>query len=130
MGSLRLTLCTGLLAAAAFAPAAHAADRGGVSVTPSSPAPGGDITLRVSGCTGRTGVASSAAFVADARLAGAEGTLVGETRVRSSVVPAAYDVKVTCGSAEVKGTVTVVAAPARPSAHASAQPATHASAQP
>ncbi|MGW3139789.1 hypothetical protein [Streptomyces sp. NPDC001139] len=122
MGSLRLTLCAGLLGACALTPAAHAVDGGGgtVSVTPSSPAAGADIGLRVTGCTGRTATAVSAAFVADARLAdAADGTLAGETRVRSSAGPGTYDVRVHCAEAEVKGTITVVARGTRPSQPAS-----------
>ncbi|MCX4236392.1 hypothetical protein [Streptomyces ortus] len=113
MGSLRLALCAGAAAAAAlaptaYAPAAFAAD-GDVRVTPGSPAPGGDIRLRVRGCTGMTGTAASTAFVADARLTGAQGDLTGETRVRSTLDPGTYDIKVTCDGFEhrLKGTVTV-----------------------
>ncbi|MEU1008380.1 MULTISPECIES: hypothetical protein [unclassified Streptomyces] len=113
MGSLRLTLCTGLLAAAtsaAVAPAAHAADGGSVSVTPAVPAPGDDITLRVSGCTGEQGTAASSAFVTDARLTGAQGSLTGETRVRSALTPGAYTVKVSCAGSVRTGTITVTEA--------------------
>ncbi|MFJ4198186.1 hypothetical protein ACIP2Y_00910 [Streptomyces sviceus] len=124
MGSLRLTLCTAVLAVAAFAPAAQAAraaDGGGVSVTPSAPAPGADLALRVTGCAGRTATAASAAFVADARLTGAGGSLAGETRVRSSIEPGPYDVRITCADLEMKGRIIVVAAtggtvPATPAA--------------
>lgn len=108
MGSLRLTLCTGLLAVAALSPAAHAADDGrSVSVTPASPAPGTDVTLRVLGCTGSQGAAASSAFVADAQLTGTQGTLSGETRVRSSLTPGAYDVRVTCSGSVFAGRITV-----------------------
>ncbi|MFF1404595.1 hypothetical protein [Streptomyces sp. NPDC058294] len=112
MGSLRLTLCTGFVAVAALAPAAHAvaADGGSVSVTPASPAPGADVTVRVAGCTGRQGTAASAAFVADARLAGAQGSLSGETRVRTSIEPGAYEVRITCADYAVTGRITVVRA--------------------
>jgi hypothetical protein len=116
MGSLRLTLCTGLLALAALVtPAAQAADGGGVAVTPSSPAPGTDIAFRVTGCTDRTGTAASAAFVADVRLAGAGGTLVGETRVRSELTAGSYDVQVTCGGDARKVALTVVDQKTQPS---------------
>jgi hypothetical protein len=111
MGSLRLTLCTGLLAVTALTtPAAYAADGDGhaVAVTPSSPAPGTDIALRVNGCATRTGTAVSAAFVADVRLTGADGTLVGETRVRTELKAGSYDVQVTCGDSSRKGALTVV----------------------
>ncbi|MFF0094503.1 hypothetical protein ACFYSF_31725 [Streptomyces canus] len=111
MGSVRLTLCTAVLAVAALTPAAQAADGGSVSVTPSSPTtPGADLTLRVTGCAGRTATAASAAFVADARLTGADGSLTGDTRVRSSVEPGSYDVQVTCADFQVKGRITVAAA--------------------
>ncbi|MFF4258463.1 hypothetical protein ACFY1L_45470 [Streptomyces sp. NPDC001663] len=110
MGSLRLTLCTGLLTACALIPVAHAADGDGrdVTVTPSTPAAGADVALRVSGCSGRTATAVSAAFVADAQLAGADGTLAGETRIRTSVEPGPYDVKITCADLVIKGRITVV----------------------
>ncbi|OLZ69866.1 hypothetical protein AV521_16120 [Streptomyces sp. IMTB 2501] len=108
MGSVRLTLCTGILAAAVLAPApAHAADAGSVSVTPASPAPGADVGLRVRGCSGREGTAVSPAFVSDARLTGGQGSLSGETRVRSSLKPGAYDVKVTCADYVISGRITV-----------------------
>ncbi|MFF8730299.1 hypothetical protein ACF073_28030 [Streptomyces sp. NPDC015171] len=117
MGSLRLTLCTGLLVVAggaALAPAAHAADGGSVTVTPASPAPGDDVTLRVSGCTGTQGTATSAAFVSDTELTGSQGFLglgqsglTGETRVRSSLQAGAYSVKVSCGDQTVTGNLTV-----------------------
>ncbi|MFG3011282.1 hypothetical protein ACGFZB_12630 [Streptomyces cinerochromogenes] len=113
MGSLRLTFCTGLLAVAAgaaVAPAAHAADGGAVTVTPATPAPGDDITLRISGCTGEQGTAASAAFVADAQLTGAQGSLTGETRVRSALAPGAYTVKISCAGSVRTGTITVTEA--------------------
>ncbi|MEV5905632.1 hypothetical protein [Streptomyces sp. NPDC052127] len=114
MGSLKITLCAGVAAVAAvLIPTAYASgegsgDRGGsVSITPSTPAPGAEVTLKVSGCGGRTATAASAAFVADAQLAGAGGTLVGDTRVRSSIVAGTYDVQITCVDFKVKGRVKV-----------------------
>ncbi|AXE86172.1 hypothetical protein [Streptomyces sp. Go-475] len=116
MGSLRVTLCTTVLAAAALTPAAYAADTGGVSVIPATPAPGGDVTVRVTGCAQRTAVAASAAFVADARLTVTDGgltvtgggrELAGESRVRSTLAAGTYAVKVTCGDTERTGTLTV-----------------------
>ncbi|MFG2805279.1 hypothetical protein [Streptomyces massasporeus] len=108
MGSLRVTVCTGALVVVALAPVAYAADTGGVSVTPAAPAPGSDITLRVTGCAQRTAVAASAAFVADARLTvtGAR-ELTGESRVRSTAEPGSYAVRVTCGATRQNGTLTV-----------------------
>ncbi|MFJ8050945.1 hypothetical protein [Streptomyces luteogriseus] len=108
MGSLRVTVCTSVLAVVALAPVAYAADAGRVSVTPAAPAPGSDITLRVTGCAQRTAVAASAAFVADARLTvtGAR-ELTGESRVRSTVEAGSYAVRVTCGATRQTGTLTV-----------------------
>ncbi|MEV5435937.1 hypothetical protein AB0K80_07860 [Streptomyces sp. NPDC052682] len=119
MGSLRVTLCTGVLAAAVLTPTAYAADGGGVLVTPAAPAPGTDVTLRVSGCTERTAVAASAALVADVTLTGTDGTLVGESRVRSTLTAGAYAVKVTCGGTDRTGTLTVAHPRGTPAAHAS-----------
>jgi hypothetical protein len=110
MSSLRLTLSTGILAAtAALTPAAaHATDRGGVQVSPSSPAPGGAIALRGTGCPGKTGTAASEAFVSDARLTAADdGALAGETQVRSTARPGAYDVRIVCGEMSLKTRLTV-----------------------
>ncbi|MEU0898408.1 hypothetical protein [Streptomyces massasporeus] len=112
MGFLKVTVCTGVLVAVAVAvaltPVAYAADTGSVSVTPAAPAPGSDITLRVTGCAQRTAVAASAAFVADARLTvtGAR-ELSGETRVRSTAESGSYAVRVTCGATRQTGTLTV-----------------------
>ncbi|MFA3872255.1 hypothetical protein ABS735_00900 [Streptomyces sp. MMCC 100] len=112
MGSLKVTLCAGAaLATALCAPAAYtyAADGGGVSVSPSSPAPGSDVTLRVPDCTEKTAVAVSAAFESDVRLslAAEDGVLVGSSRVRTSVRAGAYAVQVKCGDHARKGTITV-----------------------
>ncbi|MFE5138092.1 hypothetical protein ACFRDV_10460 [Streptomyces fagopyri] len=128
MGSWKLTLCTGAVVAVALAPTGYVAaltptayatavrsDAAAVSVTPAVPAPGSDIRLRAEGCTGSTGTAASAAFVADARLTGSDGVLTGETRVRTSLSPGTYDVTVGCaggqGTRQVKGTVTVTGQP-------------------
>ncbi|MFD5336083.1 hypothetical protein [Streptomyces hawaiiensis] len=108
MGSLRVTVCTSVLAAVALAPAAYAADAGSVSATPATPAPGSDVTLRVTGCAQRTAVAASAAFVADARLTvSGAGELTGESRVRSTLAAGSYAVQVTCGATRRTGTLTV-----------------------
>ncbi|MFJ8631691.1 hypothetical protein [Streptomyces sp. NPDC093568] len=109
MGSLRVTLCAAAaLGVAVLTPTAHASD-GGVSLSPSAPRPGGDITLRVGGCPQRTATAVSEAFVADARLTVvADGTLAGESRVRSTAKAGTYDVKVACGQKSRTAAVTVV----------------------
>ncbi|GAA3498304.1 hypothetical protein GCM10019016_054070 [Streptomyces prasinosporus] len=111
MGSLRRALCTSALVVTVLTPAAHAADGGGVSVTPAAPAPGSDVTVRAAGCAGRTAVAVSPAFVSDVRLTTADGALVGESRVRSSLTAGTYAVRVDCGETERGGTLRV--APAR-----------------
>jgi hypothetical protein len=123
MSSLKVTLCSGVAAVVAalvpaglvpmaYAPVAHASGDGGtVSVTPSRPAPGAEITLKVTGCAGRTATAISDAFVSDVRLSGSGGSLVGDTRVRSSVAVGAYDVRITCVDFTVKGRISVVAPP-------------------
>jgi hypothetical protein len=142
MGSLQLTLCAGAVVAGALTPVPASAlpmDTD-VSVTPSNPTPGSEIQVRARGCaTGTSGTAAaSRAFVADALLAGRTGELVGETRIRSTLTPGTYDIKVTCGGLgdkaddaaepgkvdEATGTLTVVKkppapAPAAPSAHQS-----------
>lgn len=121
MGSLKVTFCAGAaVVAAVLVPTAYASGedgrgRGGsVSVTPSTPSPGAEVTLKVSGCGGRTATAVSAAFVADARLVvadGAGGALVGDTRVRSSIAAGLYDVQITCVDFTVKGRLKVVQPP-------------------
>ena len=133
MGSLRLALCAGAVVAAAFTPDAYAAGVG-VSVTPASPVAGSDIRLTAQGCAGRTATAVSAAFVADARLTGAapDGALVGETRVRSSLAPGTYDIRVGCDGhdGKVTGRITVPGAtvPGSSSSSASSSSAPSASA--
>ncbi|MFE2097198.1 MULTISPECIES: hypothetical protein [unclassified Streptomyces] len=111
MGSARLTLCTAVLAVTALTPAAYAADGGpGVTVTPASPTPGGDVSLRVRGCAGAQGTAVSDAFVSDARLTGSQGALAGETRIRTSLPPGGYQVRISCSGTVVTGTITVAGA--------------------
>ncbi|MGC4980923.1 hypothetical protein ACLQ18_09815 [Streptomyces sp. DT193] len=127
MRSMRLTLCAGAAVAAAFTPAAYAADAGpaGVSVNPVSPAAGSDIRLRAMGCAGRTGTAASDAFVSDARLTGGGGGgLVGDTRVRTALRPGDYGIQVDCDGhhERVKGTLTVPARDSSPSVATPASP--------
>ncbi|MDH6702245.1 hypothetical protein [Streptomyces sp. MAA16] len=109
MGSLRLTLCTGMLAACAVTPVAHAADGRGVLVTPASPAPGGEVALRVTGCPGGSGTATSTAFAGDAELTPHRGALAGGTRVDTATAPGSYDVSIRCADVEIRGAITVVA---------------------
>ncbi|WP_062648128.1 hypothetical protein [Streptomyces maremycinicus] len=116
MGSVKITLCAGIaVGAAVLVPTAYASGEaggdkgGGVSVTPSTPTPGAEVTLKVSGCGGRTATAASDAFVADAQLADVGGALVGDTRVRSSIGAGTYDVRITCVDYKVTGHIRVVA---------------------
>ncbi|MFG2571148.1 hypothetical protein [Streptomyces sp. NPDC048481] len=118
MGFLKITVCAGAaVVAAVLVPAGYASGDGGrdtagrgggggVSVTPARPSPGSEVTLKATGCRGRTATAASAAFVADARLVvadDAEGALVGDTRVRSTLAAGGYDVRITCEGGPVKG---------------------------
>ncbi|MEU8650369.1 hypothetical protein [Streptomyces sp. NPDC048737] len=124
MGPLKVTLCAGVaVVAATLTPTAYATNpAGGVSVTPSTPAPGAEVALEVTGCSGRKATAESEAFVSDAHLVGPGGqggSLSGETRIRTSLAPGSYRVTVVCADFEVKGAIKVVAAGARPTAPAS-----------
>ncbi|SBT91211.1 hypothetical protein GA0115233_102765 [Streptomyces sp. DI166] len=111
MGSIKVTLCAGAaVVAAALTPVAYAADGGGgISVNPASPAPGSDVALRLTGCSEKTASAVSEVFVSDIKLTATDedGTLVGESRIQSSVEVGSYDVKVTCGNTEYKVTLPV-----------------------
>ncbi|MFF9620002.1 hypothetical protein [Streptomyces griseosporeus] len=133
MGRLNITLCAAAATVAALLPvaptasAASAADDRGVSVTPSTPVAGADVALKVRGCSGRTGTAVSSAFVADVHLAGADGTLAGETKVRTTLEPGPYDVKITCADFTIKGRITVVAHGAQPHPTAPTEPTAPAS---
>ncbi|MEU0675752.1 hypothetical protein ABZ330_23225 [Streptomyces sp. NPDC006172] len=118
MSSLKVALCAGAAAlTAALCPTAHAADgeggREGVSVTPSTPSLGSEVSLEVSGCRGTTGTAASAAFVSSARLVGADGSvLAGETRIRTSLRTGSYGVTITCADFRLEKKIVIVAGPA------------------
>lgn len=120
MGSLRITLCAGAVVAAALTPAtvataAHAGEArpGQVQLTPSTIAAGGSVEVRVDGCEGTTGSASSGAFVSEVALNGKDGggnPLYGEATVEHDLEPGTYRVRVDCdgyngpmGSLEVIG---------------------------
>ncbi|WP_157851634.1 hypothetical protein [Streptomyces monomycini] len=104
-----LTLCSALavtvlspvpaLASAARAPGAAA---GTVAITPSALPPGTEAALQVSGCAGRTGRATSAAFVDAVPLAGVAAGLVGDARVRSTADPGTYAVSVHCDGEDAR----------------------------
>ncbi|MEU4876866.1 hypothetical protein [Streptomyces sp. NPDC021608] len=124
---MKITFCAGAaVVAAVLVPTAYAAGDGGrdaggrgggargggggVSVSPALPSPGSEVTVKATGCGGRTATAVSAAFVADARLVvadGPDGALVGDTRVRSSLPAGGYDVRITCAGGRVKGRIDV-----------------------
>ncbi|MER5377343.1 hypothetical protein [Streptomyces sp. NPDC002553] len=118
MSSLKVALCAGAAAlTAALGPTAHAADgeggREGVSVTPSTPSLGSEVSLEVSGCRGTTGTAVSAAFVSAARLVGSDGNvLAGETRIRTSLRAGSYGVTITCADFRLEKKIVIVAGPA------------------
>ncbi|MFJ1736259.1 hypothetical protein [Streptomyces sp. NPDC088254] len=118
MSSLKVALCAGAAAlTAALGPTAHAADgeggREGVSVTPSTPSLGSEVSLEVSGCRGTTGTAVSAAFVSAARLVGSDGNvLAGETRIRTSLRTGSYGVTITCADFRLEKKIVIVAGPA------------------
>ncbi|MEV7288078.1 hypothetical protein AB0O01_26500 [Streptomyces sp. NPDC093252] len=125
MGSPYITLRAPLVGLAAAlltalplltpAPPAHAADGSGgtVTVSPAAPVPGGDIALRVTGCEVTSATAVSAAFVSEARLSGSDGTLTGDTRIRTALKAGAYAVRITCGEHTADGRVRVTDTPAQ-----------------
>jgi hypothetical protein len=87
---------------------AYAEEGGQVKATfhPATVKPGGEVELRVPGCTGDRGSATSQAFVLDAELsgrAGAKSSLSGETTVRSGVDPGTYPISVSCDGHDYRG---------------------------
>ncbi|GCD45574.1 hypothetical protein [Streptomyces paromomycinus] len=115
------TLCAALAVtvltpgpALASAPRAPGATAGTVAVTPSALAPGTEAALQVTGCAGRDGRATSAAFVDAVPLANVAAGLVGDARVRSTADPGTYAVFVHCDGEDARaaGSFEVVPAPA------------------
>ncbi|WP_326596851.1 hypothetical protein [Streptomyces sp. NBC_01803] len=111
--SLRLALCAGAMTLAAAAAAGSGpalaedgpAETSDVRVEPVSPRPGDDVELRVPGCSGESGTARSAGFVAEARLTpAADGGagLFGEARVSSTLEPGVHPIEVACDGEETK----------------------------
>lgn len=85
-------------------------------VTPGSAAPGGQVEVRVTGCSGTDGSAGSGAFVRDAELTTGDGkpnTLSGTTRVREGV-SGTYEITVICDGHPHQGVGTVQVTTARP----------------
>ncbi|MEU6575848.1 hypothetical protein [Streptomyces sp. NPDC046805] len=72
MGSIRLTLCSGLLTAVALTPTAYAADGAGDSAIPLTPPAGTDAAVRASDC----GKAATSLY--DMTIACARDSLVGK----------------------------------------------------
>ncbi|WP_374195154.1 hypothetical protein [Streptomyces sp. ISL-1] len=106
-----------VLVLAPAATAAYAADSVKVTVVPATVAPGGEVEVRVSGCTGMTGGARSQGFVANAALASRNGAgtqLFGETTVKTSVKPGTYDIGVTCDGREHAGSARVQVVSSQP----------------
>ncbi|MGP9020651.1 hypothetical protein ACT1U9_19905 [Streptomyces sp. BR1] len=110
-----VTLCAAVAVAAAVMPvsgaAAESEPHGSVTVTPSTIAPGGEVDLRVSVCSGRQAVGTSEAFVAQANFApAADGGLFAQARIRSDAQARDYDIWVNCkdSAGQAGGRVTVV----------------------
>ncbi|MBO1334277.1 hypothetical protein [Streptomyces sp. VRA16 Mangrove soil] len=115
---------TGLLALSAAGAAAalvvmpvttaRAEGGGSITVTPYGVPPGTQVDLRVSGCDGKTGQASSQAFVSTVALAPSadQPTLFAEARVKSSAAPGTYNILVVCPGHDIvsaiRGTVRVL----------------------
>ncbi|MFF4185885.1 hypothetical protein ACFYZ9_22100 [Streptomyces sp. NPDC001691] len=111
-----ITLCAALAAAAltvlpASPAAAESEPHGSVRVTPSTTAPGGEVDLRVSVCSGREATGTSDAFVSEARFTpAADGGLFAQARIRSDAQDRDYDIWVNCkdSSGKASGRLTVV----------------------
>ncbi|GGP67564.1 MULTISPECIES: hypothetical protein [Streptomyces] len=111
----QVTLCAAVAAATALMPVAVATaeseSHGSLTVTPSTIAPGGEVDLRVSVCSGRQAVGTSEAFVSQAQFApAADGGLFAHARIRSDAQARSYDIWVNCkdSSGQASGRVTVV----------------------
>ncbi|ARZ69960.1 hypothetical protein M1P56_03740 [Streptomyces sp. HU2014] len=129
--SVRVALCGALTAVAVCVTPAHAhpsgypsapfpdrtgADYGPVTMsgtiemTPVTSHPGAQVQLRLGGCGGDRGIATSEAFVADTRLNRDSAGLFAEATVRSTVAPGTYAVRVHCDGhdAVAEGRLTIV----------------------
>ncbi|MFJ9621603.1 hypothetical protein [Streptomyces sp. NPDC101181] len=118
MRSALITICAAAAAGliAVPVPAAQAAspawddDKGTLSVTPSTIAPGGEVNLFTDACgDARRAKANSDAFVSAAHFGPAADTagLVAEARVRRDAAPRSYDVWLTCEDGKGKATATL-----------------------
>ncbi|MFD9796168.1 hypothetical protein ACFWXK_35015 [Streptomyces sp. NPDC059070] len=110
----QVTLCAAMAATALLPVSAAAADsepHGSLTVTPSTIAPGGEVSLRVSVCSGRQAVGTSEAFVSQAQFSpGRDGGLFAQARIRSDAPARDYDIWVNCkdSSGQASGRLTVV----------------------
>ncbi|MFJ8308412.1 MULTISPECIES: hypothetical protein [unclassified Streptomyces] len=110
------TLCAAVAAAAltvlpASPAVAESEPHGSVRVTPSITAPGAEVDLRVSVCSGREAVGTSDAFVSEARFTPEhDGGLFAQARIRSDAQDRDYDIWVNCkdSSGKSSGRLTVV----------------------
>ncbi|WP_424213654.1 hypothetical protein ACN20G_17100 [Streptomyces sp. BI20] len=98
---------------------AAAEPKGEVRLSPAFPQAGAQVELRVTGCSGRGGVASSPVFVADADLSARDGVgrpLFGEAMVGSRTAPGRYAVTVVCAGSggRFAGSFEVLAPGAKP----------------
>ncbi|MER7954534.1 hypothetical protein [Streptomyces sp. NPDC096030] len=101
--ALRAAGAAAILVLAPTAGTAFAGDGVKATVHPATAKPGADVEVRVQGCKGTTGAASSKAFVAAADLTGAYGGghgLSGDTTIRSGLASGTYKVSVTCDGRE------------------------------
>lgn len=129
----QVTLCAAVAAATALMPVAVATadseQHGSLTVTPSTIAPGGEVDLRVSVCSGRQAVGTSEAFVSQANFApAADGGLFAQARIRSDAQARGYDIWVNCkdSSGQASGRVTVVHGGGRPDHHPTPHAPVHA----
>ncbi|WP_406508485.1 hypothetical protein [Streptomyces sp. NBC_00212] len=111
-----ITFCAAVAAAAltvlpASPAVAESEQHGSVRVAPSATAPGGEVDLRVSVCSGREAIGTSDAFVSEARFSpAAGGALFARARIRSDAQDRDYDIWVNCkdSSGKASGRLTVV----------------------
>ncbi|RVU24393.1 hypothetical protein EOT10_15360 [Streptomyces antnestii] len=102
---------------------------GSVTVTPDATVPGSQVDLRVSGCKEARGKAFSDAFEAPVDLVPSadQPTLTNQARIRSSLTPGTFEIKVTCDGVDgkVRGSVRILE-PNRPSPPATPTAPVHA----
>ncbi|MFF8604448.1 hypothetical protein ACF06X_00770 [Streptomyces sp. NPDC015346] len=108
--ALRAAGAAALLVLAPTAGTASAHDGVKVTVTPSTAKPGAHVDIRVQGCKGTRGAATSKAFAAEAELTGRDGgdfPLFGTTRIKPGLGEGTYKVGVTCDGHDHKGVATI-----------------------